>query len=66
MADRPHIVLIMADQLRWDCLSCYGSFPVQTPNLDALAEESAVFDRVYCATPLCTPTELETEDGTAR
>lgn len=54
MATQPHIVLMMADQLRWDCL--YGDLGVQTPNLDLLAEEAIVFDRVYCATPLCTPT----------
>ncbi|NKB71624.1 MAG: sulfatase-like hydrolase/transferase [Candidatus Latescibacteria bacterium] len=61
--DQPHIVLIMADQLRWDCLSCYGDHPVQTPNLDALAGESAVFNRAYCAAPLCTPTRTSMFTG---
>jgi arylsulfatase A-like enzyme len=46
----------MADQLRFDCLSCYGNLPVRTPNLDALSRESIVFDHAYCATPLCMPT----------
>ncbi|MGH7177775.1 MAG: sulfatase-like hydrolase/transferase, partial [Tepidisphaeraceae bacterium] len=52
-ADRPHIILLMADQLRRDCLSCYGDLPVRTPHLDALAQESIVFDNAYCSTPLC-------------
>lgn len=31
---KPPIILIMADQLRWDCLSTYGKLPVPTPHLD--------------------------------
>jgi len=50
----PHIVLIMADHLRRDCLSCCGDMAVNTLNLDALARESIVFDRACCTTPLCT------------
>ncbi len=52
----PHIILLTADQMRFDCLSCYGNLNVRTPHLDALAAESVVFDRAYCATPLCVPT----------
>ena len=63
MPDQPHIILIMADQLRWDCLSCYGNHPVQTPNIDALTEESAIFDRAYCASPLCAPTRTSMFTG---
>lgn len=63
MSHQPHIILIMADQLRWDCLSCYGNHPVQTPNLDALADESAIFNHAYCATPLCTPTRTSMFTG---
>ena len=57
MASRdPHIILLMADHLRRDCLSCYGNVPVNTPHLDAIADQSVIFDRAYCSTPLCIPT----------
>ena len=45
-ADRPNIVLIMADDLGFSDLGCYGS-EIQTPNLDRLAEEGMRFDRAY-------------------
>ena len=63
MSDRPHIVMLMADQLRFDCLSAYGNLGVETPNLDILAEESVVFDHAYCSTPLCVPTRTSLACG---
>ncbi|MBI4024134.1 MAG: sulfatase-like hydrolase/transferase [Verrucomicrobia bacterium] len=59
----PHIVLIMADHLRRDCLSCYGHLPVNTPHLDALSAEGLVFERAYCSTPLCVPTRVSMYTG---
>jgi len=38
-----NVVIIVSDTLRWDYLGCYGNDWIQTPNLDALASESAVF-----------------------
>lgn len=49
MKDRPHVVIIMADQLRFDALGSH------TPNLNGLLSESVRFDRAYCASPLCVP-----------
>jgi arylsulfatase A-like enzyme len=46
---KPNVVLIMADQLRFDAL---GRF---TPNINRLREESFSFERAYCASPLCVP-----------
>lgn len=63
MPDTPHIILFMADHLRADCLSCYGRLGVNTPNLDAMADESVVFDRAYCSTPLCVPTRTSMATG---
>jgi len=63
MSDRPHVVFITADQMRFDCLSCYGDLNVRTPHLDRLAEESIVFDRAYCSTPLCVPTRTSIGTG---
>jgi len=59
----PHVILLMADQMRFDCLSCYRDLGVRTPNLDRLAEESVVFDRAYCWTPLCVPTRNSLATG---
>lgn len=48
--NQQNLIVIAADQLRYDVL---GSGV--TPNLDRLMEESVVFDRAYCASPLCVP-----------
>lgn len=37
----PNVLLLVADQLRYDCLGRAGRFPVQTPNIDRLAGEGA-------------------------
>jgi len=45
-----NVVLVVFDSLRKDCVGVYGNppwGPVQTPHLDALAEEALVFDRAY-------------------
>ena len=47
---QPHVVVIMADQFRADVLG-----KGYTPNIDALSAESVVFERAYCASPLCVP-----------
>jgi arylsulfatase A-like enzyme len=44
---RPNIVLVTVDTLRADHLGCYGYFRDTTPNIDALAKESVVFDQAY-------------------
>lgn len=47
---KPHVIVIMADQLRFDVLG-----KRYTPNLNSLAADSVLFDRAYCASPLCVP-----------
>lgn len=63
MTQLQHVVVLMADQLRRDTLSCYGNLPVATPHLDALAKECVIFDRAYCASPLCVPTRISMYSG---
>ncbi|MFO7898463.1 MAG: sulfatase-like hydrolase/transferase [Planctomycetota bacterium] len=58
-----HVVLLMADQQRRDTIAAYGSPYGATPNLDAFAEEATVFDRAYCACPLCVPTRTAMYTG---
>ena len=58
-----NIVLIMADQLRKDCLGCYGNKYANTPNIDHLASKSLVFDRSYVANPICSPNRMSIFTG---
>ena len=51
---RPNIVLILADDLGYGDLSCYGARDIATPNLDGLAREGARFTSFYVAQPVCT------------
>ncbi|HLO79557.1 MAG TPA: sulfatase-like hydrolase/transferase [Chitinophagaceae bacterium] len=53
---RPDIIYIMADDLGWADLSCYGNKEVHTPNLDRLARGGMKFTSAYAAAPVCTPT----------
>ena len=59
----PNIVVIQADQMAADALGAYGSDAARTPNIDALAAAGAVFDRAYCATPLCAPSRAAMMTG---
>jgi len=53
--DRPNVLLLMADQLRMDCVGAYGNPVIRTPNLDRIAHEGVRFTAAYSATPTCTP-----------
>lgn len=53
---RPNIVFILADDLGYGDLSCYGRPDYQTPVLDQLAKDGVRFTDNYAAAPLCTPT----------
>ena len=63
MSDRPHIVLVVADQLAARALTAYGNRVVQAPNLEQLGEEGVVFERVLCASPLCVPSRASLMTG---
>lgn len=52
---KPNILLITADQLRYDCLGSSGRYPVSTPNLDRLAEQGHLFSQAYSHFPVCGP-----------
>jgi arylsulfatase A-like enzyme len=56
--DRPNIIYIMADDLGYADLSCYGRKDYQTPNLDRLAAQGIKFTNAYAAGALCTPTRV--------
>ncbi|ULL15968.1 DUF4976 domain-containing protein [Paenibacillus sp. H1-7] len=52
---QPHILLIMLDQLRYDCIGYSGAYPVKTPNIDRLASEGMWFEHAYTPIPTCCP-----------
>ncbi|NIA71338.1 choline-sulfatase [Pelagibius litoralis] len=55
---QPNILLFMVDQLTSFVLSAYGGKVCRTPNIDALAARSTVFENAYCAYPLCAPSRF--------
>lgn len=55
---KPNIIYIMADDLGYADLSCYGRKDYQTPNLDKLATQGIKFMNAYAAAPVCTPTRV--------
>lgn len=61
-ADRPNIVLIMADDLGVEGLNCYGGTSYRTPRLDQLAAEGMRFTHAH-AQPLCTNTRIQLMTG---
>ncbi|HVU24126.1 MAG TPA: sulfatase-like hydrolase/transferase [Opitutus sp.] len=54
-AERTNIVFILADDLGWGDLGCYGNPQVHTPNLDGLARQGTRFTQFYVAAPVCSP-----------
>jgi arylsulfatase A-like enzyme len=50
---RPNIVLILADDLRFDALSCTGNPVLRTPNIDRLAARGTIFTNSFCTTSIC-------------
>ncbi len=62
-AQRPNVVFILADDLGWRDLGCYGSTFHKTPNLDTLARRGMRFTQAYAANPLCSPTRASIMTG---
>jgi hypothetical protein len=51
----PNIVLILADDLGYGDVSCYGATRVKTPNIDRLADERIRFTDAHAVVAVCTP-----------
>jgi N-acetylglucosamine-6-sulfatase len=54
-AERPNILIIVVDDLRWDEFGAAGHQYLETPNIDRLAAEGAMFLNSFHAVPLCSP-----------
>ncbi|HBL43074.1 MAG TPA: arylsulfatase A, partial [Planctomycetaceae bacterium] len=48
---KPNIILIMADDVSWECFGSYGADDYQTPHIDRLAQQGMRFTNCY-STPL--------------
>ncbi len=60
---QPNIVFILADDLGWADLGCYGADLHETPHLDRLAAQSLRFTHAYAPAPVCTPTRASIMTG---
>ena len=62
-ADKPvNVLLIMADDIGFECFSSYGSKEYSTPRLDALAAAGIRFENCH-STPVCTPSRVNLLSG---
>jgi arylsulfatase A-like enzyme len=55
-ADKPNVIVIMADDLGYGDISANGATALKTPNIDRLAAEGLRFTSGYCSASTCTPT----------
>jgi hypothetical protein len=70
-ADRPNVLLIMADQMRYDMIRAVqdtlthydGRLKIETPNLDKLMKQGAYFESVYCQCAVCAPARTSIRTG---
>ena len=60
---RPNLLYIHTDQHNPFVTGCYGDPLVQTPNMDRLAQEGALFTNVYCTSPICVPSRMSMLSG---
>jgi arylsulfatase A-like enzyme len=63
MAQRPNVVFIMADDLGWADLSCYGREDYATPAIDGLADQGMRFTHAYANSAVCTATRVALMTG---
>jgi arylsulfatase A-like enzyme len=60
---RPNIIFILADDLGWRDVGCYGSTYYETPNMDRLATRGVRLTQAYAASPWCSPTRASILTG---
>ncbi len=62
-ADRPNIIWIIADDVGWKDLSCYGHPTIRTPNIDWLADRGVRFENAFVTSPQCSPSRVAMFSG---
>lgn len=60
---RSNFIFVLADDVSWDDLGCYGHPSIQTPNLDQMAAEGARFNHAYLTTSSCSPSRCSIITG---
>src|SRR5258707_7831857 len=60
---RPNIILIVADDLGYGDVGCYGQQKIETPNIDKLAKQGLRFTRFYAGTAVCAPSRASLMTG---
>jgi arylsulfatase len=60
---KPNILMIMADQFRFDWLSCAGAEFIRTPHIDSIADQGVRFTNAVCNSPLCAPSRASFTAG---
>src|SRR4051812_29453432 len=60
---KPNIVFILADDLGYGDLGCYGQQKIQTPNIDALAKKGIRFTQFYAGSTVCAPSRASLMTG---
>ena len=64
--DKPNIIFILADDLGWQDVKCYdidNPSPVETPNIDAMAQRGVMFWQAYSPAPTCAPSRCAIMSG---
>lgn len=62
-SEKPHIILILVDDMGWTDAVCYGSRYYETPNIDRLAAEGMRFTDSYASCAVCSPTRASIMTG---
>ena len=52
---QPNILIIYADQMRYDAMGCSGNPVIRTPNIDQLSVDGVHFEEAYTSYPICCP-----------
>lgn len=61
--DRPNVLFLMTDEQHYRSLSLTGNPYIETPNMDRIAREGALFDNATCVTPYCSPSRASIVTG---
>src|ERR1700740_2790465 len=65
MKQRPNILVILIDDLRYDEFGAGGHPYMKTPHIDRIAREGALFERAFHTTPICSPNRAPMLTGQA-
>jgi arylsulfatase A-like enzyme len=62
-SQKPNIIFMLADDLGFNQLGCYGETPIKTPNLDRLASRGIRFTQAYAGNTVCSPSRVSLFTG---